>query len=167
MSARYQLLSPWPEQAIAFTTSIEHVARLIGRARSGMAAHFELTVPGWRMLQLVEQSGSRATLTQLARQLHVTRPSAHETASRLRDVGYLSIGRSPGDRRFRLLIVTDAGMECLSEVDASIHVLLLEMTNDIPAACLVDTTRILDRMASRLRACETLLRRPPRPPATG
>jgi DNA-binding MarR family transcriptional regulator len=167
MSARYQLLSPWPEQAIAFTTAIERVARLIGRARSGMAAHFELTIPGWRMLWLVEQSGSRATLTHLARNLHVTRPSARETASRLCDIGYLSIGRSPGDQRLRLLTVTDAGMECLSEADAGIQFLLLEMTNDVPAACLVDTTRILDRMAGRLRACETLLRRPPRRPATG
>ncbi len=167
MSARYQLLSPWPEQALAFTTAIERVARLIGRARSGMAAHFELTVPGWRMLRLVEQSGSRATLTQLARRLHVTRPSARETASRLCDVGFLSIGPSPGDRRLRRLTVTDAGKECLSEVDASIQFLLLEMTNDVPAACLVDTTRILDRMASRLRACETVFRRPTRRPATG
>ena len=167
MSARYQLLSPWPEQALAFTTAIERVARLIGRARSGMAAHFQLTVPGWRMLRLVEQSGSRATLTRLARRLHVTRPSARETASRLCDLGYLSIGRSPGDRRLRLLTVTVAGMECLSEVDAGIQFLLLEMTNDVPAACLVDATRILDRMARRLRACETVLRRPPRRPATG
>jgi len=167
MSARYQLFSPWPEQAIAFTTAVERVARLIGRARSGMAAHFELTIPGWRMLRLVEQSGSRATLTHLAWQLHVTRPSARETASRLCDLGYLSIGRPPGDRRHRLLTVTDAGMECLSEVDGGIDVLLLEMTNDVPAAFLADATRTLDRMASRLRECETLLRRPPRRPATG
>ena len=167
MSARYQLLSPWPEQALAFTTAIERVARLIGRARTGMSAHFQLTVPGWRMLRLVEQSGSRATLTHLARRLHVTRPSARETAGRLCDLGYLSIGRPPGDRRLRLLTVTDAGMECLSEVDAGIQFLQLEMTNDVPAAFLVDATRILDRMAKRLRACETVLRRPPRRPATG
>jgi len=167
MSARYQLLSPWPEQAIAFTTAIERVARLIDRARSGMAAHFQLTVPGWRMLRLVEQSGSSATLTHLAWQLHVTRPSARETATRLCNLGYLSIGRSPVDRRPRLLTVTEAGMECLSEVDAGIQALLLEMTNDVPAAFLVDATRILDRMAGRLRACETVLRRPPRRPVTG
>ena len=167
MSARYQLLSPWPDKALAFTTAIERVARLIGRARSGMAAHFQLTVPGWRMLRLVEQSGSKATLTNLARRLHVTRPSARETAGRLCDLGYLSIGRSPGDRRLRRLIVTVAGMECLSEVDAGIQALLLEMTNDVPAACLVDATRILERMAMRLRACETVLRRPPRRPTTG
>ena len=67
MSARDQLLSPWPEKAIAFTTAIERLARLIGRARSAMAIHFELTLPGWRLLRLVEQSGSRATLTRLAR----------------------------------------------------------------------------------------------------
>jgi DNA-binding MarR family transcriptional regulator len=166
MTTRYQLFSPWPDQALAFTTAIEHVADLIGRARSGMAAHFELTVPGWRMLQLAQQSGSGATLTTLARLLHLARPSARETASRLCDVGYLLIGPSPNDRRLRLLTVTDAGMECLSEADASIQALLLEMTNDVPVASLVEATRILDRMAMRLRACETLLRRPPRWPAT-
>jgi hypothetical protein len=32
MTARYQLLSLWPEQALALTTSIELVANLIGRA---------------------------------------------------------------------------------------------------------------------------------------
>jgi len=167
MSAPYQLLSPWPEQALAFTTAIERVARLIGRARSGMSAHFELTVPGWRMLRLVEKAGSRATLTNLAWRLHVTRPSARETAIRLCDLGYLSIGRTPGDRRLRRLTVTDAGLECLSELDAGIEFLLLEMTNDLPAATLVDGTRVLDRMASRLRECETVFRRPPRRRATG
>jgi hypothetical protein len=49
-------------------------------------------------------------------------------------------------------------MECLSEVDAGIDVLLLEMTNDVPVAFLVDASRVLDRMARRLRACETVLR---------
>jgi DNA-binding MarR family transcriptional regulator len=119
------------------------------------------------MLRLVEQSGRSATLTHLARQLHLARASARETASRLCDIGYLSIGPSPGDQRLRLLTVTDAGMECLSEADAGIQFLLLEMTNDVPVAALVDATRILDRMASRLRECETLLRRPPRRRATG
>ena len=167
MSARYQLLSPWPDKAIAFTTAVEGVARLICRARSGMAIDFQLTVPGWRLLRVVAQSGSRATLTQLARRLHVTRPSARETATRLCEVGYLSIGRVPGDRRFRRLAVTDAGLECLSELDAAIEFLLLEMTNDVPATHLEDATRILDRMAKRLRACETVLRRRPRRPAEG
>jgi DNA-binding MarR family transcriptional regulator len=166
MTARYQLLSLWPEQALALTTSIELVANLIGRARTGMAAHFQLTVPGWRMLRVVEQSGSRVMLTHLARRLHMTRPSARETAVRPRDVGYLSIARSPGDRRLRQLALTDAGMECLSEVDAGIEALLLEMTNDVPVARLVDATRILDRVAKRLCTCETVLRRPPRRPAT-
>ena len=157
-TTRYQLLSPWPERALAFTTAVERVARLIGRARSGMAVHFQLTVPGWRMLQLVAQSGNRATLTELARRMHVKRPSVRETASRLCDVGYLSIGRVPGDRRLRRLAVTEAGMECLAEVEAGIDVLLLEMTNDVPDAFLVDASQVLDRMARRLRACETVLR---------
>jgi DNA-binding MarR family transcriptional regulator len=155
---RYQLLSPWPEQALAFTTGVERVARLIGRARSGMAVHFQLTVPGWRMLRLVERSGNRATLTELAYRMHVARPSASETASRLCDAGYLSIARGWGDRRLRLLAVTEAGMECLSEMDAGIGVLLLEMTNDVPVERLVDAARVLDRMARHLRACETVLR---------
>jgi DNA-binding MarR family transcriptional regulator len=132
-----------------------------------MAVHFELTVPGWRMLKLVERSGTSATLTNLARRMHVTRPSARETAGRLCDAGYLSIGRLPGDRRYRLLAATEAGMECLSEVDAGIDVMLLEMTNDIPAAGLAEGSRVLDRMARRLRTCETVLRRPARPAATG
>jgi DNA-binding MarR family transcriptional regulator len=167
LSARYQLLSPWPEQALAFTAAIERVARLVGRSRSGMAANLDLTVPGWRMLRIVEQSGGSASLTQLARRLHVTRPSARETASRLCEIGYLSVGRSPGDRRLRLLRVTDAGIECLSEVDAGMQHLLLEMTNDVPVAHLVDAARVLDRMARRLRTCETVLRRPTRRRATG
>lgn len=167
LSPRYQLLCPWPEKSLAFTTAIERVADLIGRARSVFAGNFEVTAAGWRLLQLVEQSGSRATLTHLARRLHVTRPSASETASRLCAAGYLSIGRSSGDRRVRRLTVTEAGLECLSDVDAGIHTLLLEMTNDVPAPSLVDATRTLDRMARRLRACETVFRRPPRRPATG
>lgn len=167
MPARYQLLNPWPEQALAFTTSVERVARLIARARSGMASHYDLTLPGWRMLRLVEQSGSRATLTRLAKRLHVARPSARETAVRLCEIGYLSIGRPAGDRRTRLLTVTDAGMECLSEVDAGIQFLLLEMTNDLPAAWLEDAARTLDRMAKRLGECETVLRRSPRRRAAG
>lgn len=167
MSARYQLLCPWPDKALAFTTAIERVAELIGRARSGTAAHFEVTAAGWRLLQLVEQSGRRATLTHLARRLRVTRPSASETANRLCAVGYLSISRPPGDRRIRRLTVTEAGMECLADVDAGVQALLLEMTNDVPAARLEEATRVLDRMAGRLRACETVFRRPPARPATG
>lgn len=110
------------------------------------------------MLRLVAQSRNRVTLTELAYRMHVKRPSARETAGRLCDVGYLSIGRAQGDRRLRVLTVTEAGMECLSEVDAGIDVLLLEMTNDVPAAFLNDASRVLDRMARRLRACKTVLR---------
>lgn len=166
-AAPYQLLSPYPEQALAFTTAIERVARLIGRARTGMSSLFDITVPGWRMLSLVELSGSIATLTHLARHLHLSRPSARETATRLRDIGYLAIGRSPGDRRLCVLTVTDAGMECLSELDAGIKFLMLEMTSDIPVADLVQATQNLDRMAQRLRPCETVFRRSPRRPAPG
>jgi len=50
-------------------------------------------------------------------------------------------------------------MECLSDVDAGIQALLLEMTNDVPAANLEGAAHILDRMAKRLRACETVFRR--------
>jgi DNA-binding MarR family transcriptional regulator len=166
MPAGYQLLNPWPEKALDFTTSVERVARLIARARSGMASHYDLTLPGWRMLRLVEQSGSRATRTRLARRLNVARPSARETADRLREIGYLSIGRSAGDRRARLLAVTDAGVECLSEVEGVIQFLLLEMTNDLPAAWLESAARTLDRMAKRLGECETVLRGSPRRRAT-
>jgi DNA-binding MarR family transcriptional regulator len=167
VSVRYQLLNPWPEQALAFTTSIERVARLIGRARIGMASHFQLSLPAWRLLRLVEQSGSRATLTRLARRLNVARQSARETADRLCEVGYLSIERSPVDRRARLLTLTDAGLECLSEVDGGVQFLLLEMTSELPAAWLEDATRTLDRIAKRLGACETVLKRSPRRRATG
>jgi DNA-binding MarR family transcriptional regulator len=161
LSPRYQLLCPWPEKSLAFTTAIERVADLIGRARSVFAGHFEVTAAGWRLLQLVEQSGSKATLTRMARRLNVTRPSASETASRLSAAGYLSIGRSSVDRRVRRLTITEAGVECLSELDAGLQALLLEMTNDVPAASLEEAARILDRMAKRLRACETVFRRQP------
>lgn len=127
-----------------------------------MAANFQLTVSGWRMLRLVEQSDSALTLTRMAGRLHVTRPSARETATRLRDLGYLTIARSMDDRRVRLLCITEPGQECLSEVDAGIQHLLLEMTNDVPAAHLVEAARVLDRMAKRLRNCETVLRHSPR-----
>lgn len=167
MSARYQLLNPWPEKALAFTTSIERVAHLIGRARTGMASNYQLSLPGWRMLRLVERSGNRATLTSLARQLHVARPSVREAADRLSSIGYLSIERSVGDRRERRLIVTDAGMECLSELDAGIQFLLLEMTNDFSAPWLADAARTLDRMAKRLGECEAVMRRSPRRRSTG
>jgi len=167
LSAREPLLSHWPDKALAFTTAIERVARLITLSRAGMAAHFQLTVSGWRMLRLVELSDSAMTLTRVARRLRVTRPSARETATRLCDLGYLTIARSVDDQRARLLCITEAGQECLSEVDAGIHHLMLEMTNDVPAAHLVDAVRVLDRMARRLSTCETVLKRPTRRQATG
>jgi len=165
VTIRYPLLSPWPEQAIAFTTAIERVARLIARARSGMASHFELTTPGWRMLRAIAGPGPPVTLTGVARRLHVTRPSARETAGRLRDAGYLSIGRSSGDRRARLLDATEAGLESLSELDAALQFLLLEVTNDIAHADLEATARLLNRIATRIGRCETVLRPARRRPA--
>ncbi len=54
-------------------------------------------------------------------------------------------------------------MECLSELDAAIEFLLLEMTNDVPVASLETASRILDRIAERLGTCETLYGRSGRP----
>ena len=124
-----------------------------------MASNYDLTTPGWRMLRVISPPGAAATLTAVARKLHVTRPSARETADRLREAGYLSIGTAPRDRRARLLEPTEEGLDCLSELEASMQFLLLEMTNDIPRPDLEAMARTLDRIAARVRACETVMRR--------
>ncbi len=156
----YRRLCPWPEKALALTTAIERFANLLARARTYVAAQYGLTMPGWRMLRLVEQMESSANLSELARRLHVRRPSATETAHRLRDAEHVLVEPEPHDRRGRLLVLLKGGEECLEDADAAIEELLLEMTNDIPAADLDSASRMLDRMAARLGSCETVLRRP-------
>lgn len=162
MPIRYQLLSPWPEQALAFTTAVERAARLIARARRCLAAHYDLTTPGWRMLRLVAQSDDCATLSQLARRLHISLSSTRETADRLCRASHVSLRLSPADARIRQLVLSELGAEYLSELDAAIQALLLEMTNDVPREELESAARILDRISRRLRGCETVFRHPRR-----
>lgn len=58
-----------------------------------------------------------------------------------------------------MLALTDYGTECISELDAAMQVLLLEMTNEISLESLKTTTRLLYGMAHRLRRCEQELKR--------
>jgi DNA-binding MarR family transcriptional regulator len=128
-------------------------------ARRNMSSIWDLTVPGWRMLRLVADFDGGVRLATLTRRLGITRPSAHATAALLCRVEMLAWSRSTEDRRIRILTLTDYGAECLEELDGAIELLVLEMTSDFSRESFRTTTELLNRMAHRLRRCESVFRR--------
>jgi DNA-binding MarR family transcriptional regulator len=154
-----QLLNPWPDDALRFTSAVERVGRLIAAARRDFAATWDITIPSWRLLRLLDQSDERFDIAKVARRLGITRQSAHATVDGLRRIGMIESHELPADRRFRTLVLTDGGAECLSELDGAMHVLLLEVTSEFSRESLLESTRLLDRATCRLRLCEAVLRR--------
>jgi DNA-binding MarR family transcriptional regulator len=155
----YQLLNPWPDDALRFTSAVERVGRLIVAARRDFSTNWDLTIPSWRVLRLLDQSDERFDVAKVARRLGIARQSAHATVDGLRRIGMLESHELPADRRFRTLVLTEGGADCLSDLDAAMRALLLEVTSEFSREALQETTRLLDRLTKRLRSCEAVLRR--------
>ena len=157
--SRFQLLSPWPFDALQFTSAVERAARLISAARRGISAAFGLKVSGWRVLRLVSRRGPDITIADAARGLNLTRQSVHEVVRELRAARLIYSEPSSVNRRALKLVLTPEGARRLEQVEATMKLLLLEMTNDISLESLLGTTRLLQRMTRRLRACTSIIAR--------
>ena len=155
-SSRFELLSPWPFDALQFTSAVERAARLIVAARRGISAAFGLKLSGWRMLRLVSRRGADITIAEAARRLNLTRQTVHEIVRELRAAGLIQTERSSVDRRALRLVLTPEGARNLEKVEATMKLLLLEMTNDISLESLAATTGLLHRMTTRLRVCQSI-----------
>jgi DNA-binding MarR family transcriptional regulator len=157
--SRFELLSPWARDALQFTSAVERAARLIVAARRGIGAAYGLKVSGWRMLHLVSRRGTHITIAEAARRLNLTRQSAHEVVHELGAAKLIQTERSSVDRRALRLVLTPQGARKLENLEATMKLLLLEMTNDISLASLVATTVLLNRVTNRLRKCQSVVAR--------
>ena len=144
--SRFQLLSPWPGDALQFTSAVERAARLITAARRGISAAFGLKVSGWRVLRLVSRRGTDITIAEAARGLNLTRQSVHEVVRELRAARLIHTERSSVNRRALKLVLTTEGVRRLEKMEATMKLVLLEMTNDISLESLMGTTHLLQRM---------------------
>lgn len=146
---RFQLLSPWPDEAMQFAGAVERAGRLILAARRGLSAALSLTVPTWRLLKAVSQSRGDLSVAGAARRLRLARQTMRAIALDLRRKGWLELNRCPVDRRIWRLALTPEGTRILAQLETVMRVLLLEMTNDISLESLEVTTELLNRMFRR------------------
>jgi DNA-binding MarR family transcriptional regulator len=150
--APFQLLSPHPQEAIAFVTAVERAGRLIMAVRRGFAAEHALTVPAWRLLVMISRSRGRTSLARIARQLRISRQAVRDMAGDLRERGLLTMPE-------KQLLLTPEGHRLIAILDETLRFLLLEMTNDVPQETLTAAANLLNGFSARLRRCETILGR--------
>lgn len=157
--APFQLLSPYPQEAIAFVTAVERAGRLVMAARHGLAAAHGLTVPAWRLLTVISRSRSCTSLARIARRLRISRQAVREMACDLRERGLLTMPRGPASRKDTQLMLTPEGHRSMAQLDETMRFLLLEMTNEVPLETLAAAAALLNGFSARLRRCETILGR--------
>lgn len=155
----FQLLSPYPREAIAFATAVERAGRLIRDARDGLAAAHDLTVPAWRLLAVIARPQRRASPARIARLLRISRQAVHQMACDLHERGLLSMPRGPASRKETLLVLTPKGHIAMADLDETLRFLLLEMTSEVPQETLTAAADLLNGFSARLRRCETILGR--------
>jgi len=156
---RFELLSPWTLDALQFTSAVDRAARLIAATRRGIGEAYGLKVSGWRILRLVSEPGIGITIAEAARRLNLRRQSVHEVVGDLRAAELIQTERSSADRRALRLVLTPQGARILEKLEATMKLLLLEITNDISRESLMATTGLLHRMTTRLRACKSIVAR--------
>jgi len=83
----------------------------------------------------------------------------HEVVRELRAARLIHTEPSSVNRRALKLVLTPEGARRLEKVEATMKLLLLEMTNDISLESLVGTRHLLQRMTRRLRACTSIVAR--------
>lgn len=159
LQAPFQLLSPYPQEAMAFATAIERAGRLVRSARDGLAVAHGLTVPAWRLMAVLSRSPHRASPARIARLLRISRQAVRETAGDLRERGLLDMPRAPVNRKEAWLLLTTPGHRALADLDETMRFLLLEMTSEVPRETLIKAADLLDGFSARLRRCETILGR--------
>jgi DNA-binding MarR family transcriptional regulator len=150
--APFQLLSPHPQEAIAFVTAVERAGRLIMAVRRGFAAEHDLTVPAWRLLAVIARAQRRPGLARIARLLGISRQAVRDMAGDLRERGLLTMPE-------KQLLLTPEGHTEMAQLDETLRFLLLEMTNDVPPEALTASANLLNGFSARLRRCETILGR--------
>ncbi len=157
--APFRLLSPHPQEAMAFVTAAERAGRLVMAARHGLAAAHGLTVPAWRLLTVISRPQRRTNLARIARHLRISRQAVREMACDLRERGLLTMSRGPSSRKETLLVLTAEGRTSMAQLDETMRFLLLEMTSEVPKETLAAAAELLNGFSARLRRCETILGR--------
>lgn len=157
--ARFQLLSPYPQETMAFVTAVERAGRLVMAARHALAAAQGLTVPSWRLLAVISRARHGTRLARIASLLRISRQAVREMACDLRERGLLAMPREVANRKETCLILTPEAYYSLAALDETMHYLLRELTSEVPRETLAAATVLLNGFAARLRRCETILGR--------
>jgi DNA-binding MarR family transcriptional regulator len=152
------LLSPFPREALEFTTAVERAGRLILAARRGLGKAHGLSVAAWRLLEVVRRSHGRMSIAIAARRLGVSRQAVREAANALGARHLLAVVPDPANRKELLLLTTPKGGLARAELSEVMATFLLEMTNDLRREEMIAATGLLNRLAWRIRRCETVLR---------
>lgn len=162
LEARVQampLLSPFPREALEFATAAERAGRLILAARRGLAKARGLSVAAWRLLEIIGRARGRMTVALAARRLRVSRQAVREAAGALRASGLLTVVADPASRKELRLLATPKGGLARAELNEIMATFLLEMTNDLRCDELTAAAGLLNRMAWRIRRCESVMRK--------
>jgi len=99
------------------------------------------------------------TIVLAARRLKVSRQSVREAAGALRVSGLLAVVADPANRKELRLLATPKGGLARAELNEIMETFLLEMTNDLRSEELTTAAGLLNRMAQRIRRCESVMRK--------
>lgn len=104
--------------------------------------------------------GRPRTVSSLARALGVSRQAVHKTVKRLAERGVVRVEHAPGNRRDKLVVITDAGHLVRRTVAANFRKLEGEVREMIGADSLEQLRALLFETVEATRRCEDSDSRP-------
>ncbi len=128
------------------------VAARLARVVENALAGVELSLPQYRMLVFLDESGAAAA-SALAGRLGVSRPSVTALVDGLVARGWVTRAADPADRRRVSHQVTQTGREVLARADAAVESRLAELAAVIPTAD--DRAAAYDGLGHWLAAMDT------------
>jgi DNA-binding MarR family transcriptional regulator len=120
--------------------------RAIGELGAG-----EVSFPQWRLLMVLGSAPGPLRLHEIARQVSASMPSASRLVDRMKRRGLVASAPDPGDRRGRLISLTERGAQMRDQVTARRRALIEEGLSSYEGApdVVAELARIVEGLASR------------------
>lgn len=123
--------------------------RALSNHMTAALAPYELSVPGWALLGLIEESGE-LRISEAADLMSVKPPVATKMITRLEELGMLMRRDQEGDSRVSIISLTPEGLQRVGEVEGELRKSMRSFLGDIPLAELLIYIRVLRRLAAKI-----------------
>ena len=133
---------------------IHNAAACLNASRAVICEQTGLSVERWRALAVIDRSSFTLSISDLARQLRLSRQSVHSLTVGLEKLGWIRFLPNRDDRRLLQMEITAQGKSVLSATEDRFNAWLLVMAFDLEdreLRALIDTLRAVRNRIARAR----------------